>query len=380
MWGIRGLCREAKVLIHQGSDLVPGTERRPQPWKNVAECLVRKGLANGPITPSRPSTFSDARDATGTAQSSIRIQNLQPNQSVPYVSAIGRDVLCVFNVEKESSKTQERGWAMAKDSWRGRKLESRTSTGTGHKQREGGLFDCPTRGAGKQRPGASELVDLEGVKDLEAVCHHIHFCVQARVLDSLSVFVSAELKLRKGERTMVIHPGPERSRVIGQIPYIWILRAFGVCFFVFIFSTFDFGVLRVNQRSWKPFWVCHHMDCPEKTGWADSGGRAPSPGKSLGAVRSNQPGSGCNASCSVRKDARGSCCLTHTVFYRKHPFSVSMQMTPFLYQFQNEIEYTQFVSNESSLHLGFIFTLLLTDLALSSHIIKTHQMNKWITA
>lgn len=51
-------------------------------------------------------------------------------------------------------------------------------------------------------------------------------------------------------------------------------------------------------------------------------------------------------------------------------------MMPFLYQFKNEIVYTQFVSNESSLDLGFIFTVFLTDLAQSSHIIKTHQINE----
>lgn len=55
-------------------------------------------------------------------------------------------------------------------------------------------------------------------------------------------------------------------------------------------------------------------------------------------------------------------------------------MMPFLYQFKNEIVYTQFVSNESSLDLGFIFTVFLTDLAQSSHIIKTHQINEWMTA
>lgn len=135
-------------------------------------------------------------------------------------------------------------------------------------------------------------------------------------------------------------------------------------------------MLRVNQRSWKPFWVCPRIDCPEKTASADPGDRGPSPGKSLGAVRSNQPGPGCHGSCSVRKDARGSCCLTHTGFSPDTSLQWECEMMPFLYQLKHEIVYTHFVSKESSLDLGFIFTVLLTDLAQSSHIIKTHRTNK----
>lgn len=62
---------------------------------------------------------------------------------------------------------------------------------------------------------------------------------------------------------------------------------------------------------------------------------------------------------------RGICCVARIVLYPENPLNVIIQMIPFLYQLKKEIIYTLFVLNESTSHLGFVFRMLLTHLALT---------------
>lgn len=102
------------------------------------------------------------------------------------------------------------------------------------------------------------------------------------------------------------------------------------------------------------------LECPEKTGPADSGAQAPSPGESVGAMKEQSAWAWVQCQGFGQERYWGSCCVTHIV---ENPFNVSMQMMSFLYEFRSERVHTQFVSSETSLHLGCVFTMLLRYLA-----------------
>lgn len=146
------------------------------------------------------------------------------------------------------------------------------------------------------------------VQEVEPVHHHILFCTLGKgCLISPEGFCKSKAlwnwSWTRGKGIMVRGQGSESSKVVQQESPTCVWHSFVVFLKFLLWSAWGSsgklaGLLGMSS----------HRALRENRP-AGSGGPAPCPGKSLGAMEENQLWPGRDAWYSVRRDAGGSCCI-----------------------------------------------------------------------